>query len=650
MKTYLRFLGKRRVGGIIIAFTGPGERDAYGNYWSNATDLTLQRYDKRPLYFQHRGNVDEAGIIERGDLEVTERGLYMEVDLLETDAGDACLRYVMEGRGHYSTGVMPGSWREAGDGHVELWPWVEASVTDHPATRHGLTKGDLVARSIGLEGVAEGDKFLRRGPIMPEKDKQGNGAAPAAAEVKGPVITLGRDDLVSFVREDLGPVIREVVADIMPAARVVEPAPLPPALLPDRVEPVQVRHAFDDLTLGALALRLKMLHDMGKLRSGQMTTGIRALQAKIEKQRVIDDAITDRDLMRGAVRMLDAEFYGNWGTHIRADEGMKSDYANYGDELVPTLLNPAIWYHFMLEARVLNALPRFQMPSNPYDYPIVTSGPTIRKVAEVADQANYSVHASVYPASKIGTDKITFAAGKIGALVLGSQELFEDAGMSIQNVWFTQMVRKMASAIDEVLISGDESATATNISHYGTDPTGTTYDKILILDGLRHIATGNSDTAAQTTIAVDSPLALRALMGSRGVFGLYPRDLVIICDPAVYYDILALDTFESLSDMGPQATLLTGMVGAIKGVPIIVSDELEATNASGQIEDSHDSALASYLVARTPGLLVGFMRQVTSEFFKVPGTDGFAADISVRLDMQEMEAGQVAMGYNVGGE
>lgn len=638
----LRYLGGRRIGGVIIAFTGPDQRDSYGNYWTRDTDFALQRYDTRPLYFQHDGSMEEAGLIQNDDLIVRNDGVYMEVDLVENATGDACLDLIKRGRGYYSTGVMPGSWREATDGWIEFWPFVECSITDRPATRDGLTRANIVRSFFDIAG--DGDEFLRRGPIMPE-----NNSGTETPETVVAVENQNEGADMDGLREDLRGLttaVRELVEE--PPTRSLQGSDLPNVLRPPQPH-VQVGHTYDNMTLLGLTIRTFAGQERRMWSQQQYTEAVRAIRAKIERQRRIDDQWTDRDLMRGAVRMIDDQVVTDWGRHIRADEAMTSVYDGYGDQLVPTLLNSVVWYHLMMEAKVLNALPRFQMPSQPFDYPTVTGGPTIRAVAEVEDQANFGVHASVIPVSKITTSKITFSAGKIGALVLGSDELFEDAGVSVADVWSTQLVRKMASAIDEVLISGDETATVANISHLGTDPTGTAYDKILVLDGLRHIAVANSDTAAQTTIAVDSPLALRELMGSRGVFGLDPRDLIIVADPAVYYDIVALEAFESLSDMGSQATLLTGQVGQIKGVPIIVSDELEATNASGQIEDSHDSTLASYLVVNRAGLMVGYRRGVQAEMFRVPGAEGWATDITVRLDLQEMEAGMVAMGYNVGG-
>jgi len=686
---WLRYLGGRRIGGIIIAFTGPDMKDAYGNYWTRDTDLALARYNRRPLYYQHRGDVVEAGYIQIDDLVLRDDGLYMECDVLDNEAGEGCLALVRAGRGHYSTGVMPGSWREAADGWVELWPWVEASVTDHPATKYGLTRASLVYRSIKQQEFnVSGDVFFRRGPVfftMPGVRSDGQYVLPENAQVHGgqstqngqaagsgalaagdsrregandnggssagPVGELSQAQLEQIAGA-VGGVVREALRDMTPARRL-QGAPLPGPLAPANVgqnrERIEVRHRYDDLTLAGMALWGNFMLQLGRMKGPKETEFVRALRAKVEQQRRRDDALTDDLLMRGYMRMIDNRVLEDWGRHIRADEAMTSTYVGYGDELVPTVLSSVLWYHFMLNTRVAQSLQRIQMLSNPYEYPIVTGGPVIRRVPELQDQANFGVHNSVIPASKIATSKVTFSAGKIGALVLASSELFEDAGYAVANVWASQMVRQMASAIDHVILHGDETTGINNISHNGADPTGTVYDKILVLDGLRHLAVGDAQTVAQTVITADSSVALRKKMGARGKFGLDPRQLINVVDPNVYYDMLALDAIESIADVGQFATLLTGAVGQLKGVPVIVSDELENTNATGLIPSTHDATLGSHLVVNWTNVFVGYMRDVSTELFKVPGADGYAADVTVRLDLQQQEAGQVAYGYNVGG-
>jgi hypothetical protein len=267
-------------------------------------------------------------------------------------------------------------------------------------------------------------------------------------------------------------------------------------------------------------------------------------------------------------------------------------------------------------------------------------------VSEVTNQSSFTWAASVFAATKLGTAKTTFTTGKIGAATLFSRELVEDAGFNVVDAFAQEYVRAIAAGIDAVLLSGDESATATNIAHYGVDPTGTAYDYYMACDGLRHIAFANSDTVAHATISADSPATIAALMGARGIIGRDVSNLALICDPGVAYKFDALADYESLADVGPQATLLTGQVGQCKGVPIIVSDELENTEANGRILSTHNSALGSFLVVHRGLNKIGRRRDVGIESEAVRSADGYALFSSVRFDIQSMQAGSVAYGFN----
>lgn len=641
---HLRFLGGRKIGGIIIAFTDVDHKDSYGNYWTKETDLCIQRYNRRPLYFQHRGDMVEAGYIENENLRITSKGLYMEVETLDNDAGKACLRFVSEGRGYYSTGVMPGSWIEDSDGYVRQWPFVEASITDRPATRDGLTRASHVRSLVGDE--VDQNVPLRRGPIMEENQTGGNGAAPAPAV---PSVTPSAADFSSLIQQFRG-VVREEMAANQPATRSLPAGGFVPVSAAPAAANIQVSHIYDDISLPVMAIWGQLRLEHGNLRGDKETEFMRALVAKMEKQRSKDDALPERDVMRGAVRMIDYEVYDHWADkgrgHIRANEAMTSTYDGYGDQLVPTLMSSIVWYHMMMESKVVSMLPKIKLPSVPYDHPIITGGPAIRKVPQLTDQANFSVHASKIPASKITTGKVTFTPGEIGALVLAEQTLFEDSAIDIAKMWVTQMLRQMVAGIDHVVINGDEDTGNTNISHLGAAPADTDYDKILICEGLRSMAFTNSDTVAVATLATTSLTALRKLMGARGKFGLNPKELVWILDPGSYYKLLDLEALDSVADVGEYATLLTGAVGQLGGVPVVVSDEMENTDANGKIPSTHDATKGSQVCLRTQGVHFGYARDVNTEFAKIPGTGGYFADITVRFDVQEEQAGQVAYGFN----
>ena len=105
-------------------------------------------------------------------------------------------------------------------------------------------------------------------------------------------------------------------------------------------------------------------------------------------------------------------------------------------------------------------------------------------------------------------------------------------------------------------------------------------------DGLRKKALAQT-TQATTATSVANLLAIRAAMGKWGV---NPADLVYIVGVSAYHDLIADSNMLTVDKMGPQATILNGMVGSVGGVPVVVSEHVrENLNASGV----HDAITAT---------------------------------------------------------
>jgi len=68
---------------------------------------------------------------------------------------------------------------------------------------------------------------------------------------------------------------------------------------------------------------------------------------------------------------------------------------------------------------------------------------------------------------------------------------------------------------------------------------------------------------------------LRALRKSLGAWGLDPAEILFIVSTDVYYNLLEDTTFQTMNQVGTQATLLTGQIGSIGNTPVIVSGEFD---------------------------------------------------------------------------
>jgi hypothetical protein len=383
----------------------------------------------------------------------------------------------------------------------------------------------------------------------------------------------------------------------------------------------------------------------------------RALAYKVADQWKVDAEIeqewipTPKGLLEVIpMRCIDQSSYRNWTRyipHMRADEAMTSTLANKGDELVPTLLSSSLYYFMRLESRVANLFRSFMMPSQPFDYPKITSGPTFVKAEELTDAGNFSVSTSNIDYSQIGTDQITFSAGKLAAITLYSEELVEDSTVAWAEAAARVYVEEMAHAFDFVLLNGDTSASATNVSFFGTNPaTATATKRILTFDGIRKgIVAG--DQIAVAAIADDSILSVMQLMGNRGVIGRDISNLVCIAPPEVGYKLDALDAYEGIDKVGPQATLLTGQLGFWRSVPIVVTEEFPQTDANGRVDDTAaQNTKGAWIVANRNTILIGMRRMPTLEQGREPGVDGRFITASLRADIALMEEGAAAMGFN----
>ena len=138
------------------------------------------------------------------------------------------------------------------------------------------------------------------------------------------------------------------------------------------------------------------------------------------------------------------------------------------------------------------------------------------------------------------------------------------------------------------------------------------------------------------------------MMGSRGIIGRDIKNLVMIADPGSCYKADALDAYESLADVGPQATLLTGQVGQVKGIPLLCSEEMELMDDNGKIEDGHpgSGAKGGTVMAHRDIVRIGRRRDLMLDTESVKFSDGWAIYSTLSFDIQQMEAGGAAFVFN----
>lgn len=334
---------------------------------------------------------------------------------------------------------------------------------------------------------------------------------------------------------------------------------------------------------------------------------------------------------------------------LKANELNYSTQANYGDEWVPDLWSSQLWEKARMENVVLPQFQQVEMPSNPYEYPTEGSDPTVYHVPEITGQAEQNINTSTtaIPSSKIGSGKIALNAKKLALRVGFSAELVEDSIIGVIAQYRAQAMRAMQDSIDNVLLNGDTEAGAnTNINLI--DGTPATSAKYMALDGLRKLwavtttANGVDNAGAAPTLAQIRAARFkidRAYAGN-------PDNLVLITHSETYAKLIGLSEFITMDKAGPNATAMTGQIGIIDGMPVVVSNEYALTNSAGKIPGA-GGTLGSVTIAVKQAWYVGFRRKINVSLDFIPYYDSYQLTATVRLAFSRLNDDVSAGLYNI---
>jgi hypothetical protein len=165
--------------------------------------------------------------------------------------------------------------------------------------------------------------------------------------------------------------------------------------------------------------------------------------------------------------------------------------------------------------------------------------------------------------SAISASKVSFQTKRIKTLIgLTDQADFETV-TAIVDLVRNELIRSIARSTEKALIMGDSA---------GTDPN----DVTKAFDGLLKYATtaGNVVDNGGGAITADKIAAVRKVLG---VYGINLADVAILAPVDVAFQMIELDEVITVDKYGPSATILTGEIGKLWGMPIVVSEYISHT-------------------------------------------------------------------------
>ena len=342
---------------------------------------------------------------------------------------------------------------------------------------------------------------------------------------------------------------------------------------------------------------------------------------------------------------LNPRMLQDWQSNLKA--AMDSTTVGAGDDLVPTQEAAALWLDVNLETLVAPLLSRVDMPTNPFEIPL-----------QLGDVDWYPGTENLATTSTaLGTARQTLTAYELVAEVPWSLTLDEDAVIAMAAEVRSSLLRNSVEVIDDVLMNGD-TTTTNNINADGATISASDAGKgqwLLGFDGLLHLPLVDNTTQANDHNAAVSDDMFNEVRAKLGKHGVRPSELAYIMDVNTYVRSLSVANFRTLNKLGPEATLLRGQLGAVEGIPVIVSEQMALADTDGKVTDAGNvTDTGRLLITNRTQWRLGFRRELMIETTRDIQKRQNIMVISMRLAFMERSgnratATHTALQYNVTG-
>jgi HK97 family phage prohead protease/HK97 family phage major capsid protein len=240
----------------------------------------------------------------------------------------------------------------------------------------------------------------------------------------------------------------------------------------------------------------------------------------------------------------------------------------------------------------------------------------------IADAANV-------PASNQNTIKsVEFTPHKFMASTHLAKDEEEDTVLPLIDFLRAAATRRLARSIDKSLLRGtgalggftQKPASAITVGVGMPSVIQGVVSRVNAIAGLKTAIGGPANDVTPARVAV--------ARGQLGKYGLQlGNDLVLIVGIQQYNALVSFADFRTVDQFGPNATYLTGSVGAIYGIPVVVSEFMDVNGVVG-----NNIGLLMY----KPGFMIAERRGMEIESEYEPRQQVTAMYMSTRMDFQPL--------------
>lgn len=307
-----------------------------------------------------------------------------------------------------------------------------------------------------------------------------------------------------------------------------------------------------------------------------------------------------------------------------------------GAEWIPTGFSKELIDRVRIDMKVASLHRRINMPTNPFKVPVLKTDPVAYLIAE-----STSDEAPKFKTSQDVTRNFQFTAKKLAVRIVFSEELTEDSIVPLLPHLKDQIVKAMRAGEEKAIIDGDTAAT-----HQDSDVTDSK-DARKAWDGYRK----NTLAGAQVSLATFNTVNLRTMRSSMtNVYAADSNKLAYVCSVKGMINMMNLAEVITVDKYGPKASILTGEIGKLDNIPVILSEYVRDDLAADGFYDGVTTSKSIVILVNVDSFMIGDRRQITVKVWQDPRTDQQELIITERLDFQspfDLTAEKVvAFGYN----
>jgi HK97 family phage major capsid protein len=266
--------------------------------------------------------------------------------------------------------------------------------------------------------------------------------------------------------------------------------------------------------------------------------------------------------------------------------------------------------------------------------------------------------ANLYPASTVSTGQTVINMGGMSVRFVVDQAASEDSALALASVLGRNISESIEAGFEDCMINGDTTGAQDDIANWTaggrwTVPAAAGTDHRLSFNGFRKLAdskASRSTPAAPANVLFSDVVSALAEMDQ---FGAATQDnIMVVSSEFLVRNLLDMTQLATLDKFGPQATVLSGQIGSLLGMPVVISRFMTADlNASG-VYDNITKTQTGYVIFNRNSYVQYLRRGLQIESQKTIASGSYELVASMRSVMGSADAAgakNVAYQYNIDG-